>query len=220
MKTSRLAVVLGPVALGLASLGATCGGQKNVHIAPQPQVDMDPEVLAKFAHEVQEYVDLRRKVSGMLPPLAPGSSPEQIAAHQQAMKRAIQQARRGAKQGEMFKKSVEAAFRRIIAKERMSPEWPEEVKEIKQGNPKVEGVPKQSNPRQEVMKNVPLVINGDYPDDAPFSSVPSSLLLKLPQLPNEVRYRFVGRALILRDAEANVILDYILDAIPDRSVPR
>jgi hypothetical protein len=50
--------------------------------------------------------------------------------------------------------------------------------------------------------------------------VPPSLLLKLPQLPNEVRYRFVGRALIVRDTEANVILDYILDAIPDRSVPR
>jgi hypothetical protein len=220
MKTRHLAAVLGPVALGLASLGSTCGGQKNVHMAPEPQVEMDPEVLAKFAKEVQEYVDLRRKVSGMLPPLPPGSNPDQIAAHQQAMKRAIQQARRGAKQGEMFKKPVEAAFRRIIAKERNSPEWPGELKEIKQGNPKVEGVPKQSDPTQEVMKNVPLRINGDYPDSAPFSSVPPSLLLKLPQLPNEVRYRFVGRALIVRDTEANVILDYILDAIPDRSVPR
>jgi hypothetical protein len=220
MKISRVTAVLGPVALALASLGSTCKGQKNVHIAPEPQVEMDPGVLAKFANEVQEYVDLRRRVSGMLPALTPGSSPEQIASHQLAMKRAIQQARRGAKRGEMFKKPVEAAFRRIIAKERNSPEWPEEVQEIKQGNPKVEGVPKQSDPTQEVKKNVPLVVNGDYPDAAPFSSVPSSLLLKLPQLPNEVRYRFVGRALILRDTEANVILDYILDAIPDRSVPR
>jgi hypothetical protein len=39
-------------------------------------------------------------------------------------------------------------------------------------------------------------------------------------LPEEVRYRFVGRALILRDTEANVILDYILDVVPDPSIPR
>jgi hypothetical protein len=35
-----------------------------------------------------------------------------------------------------------------------------------------------------------------------------------------VKYRFVGRDLILRDTEANVILDFIPNAIPDRSIPR
>ena len=94
------------------------------------------------------------------------------------------------------------------------------VKEIKQGNPKVEGVPTRQNPTVDVKKNVPVRVNGDYPDSAPFSSMPPTLLLKLPQLPDEVRYRFVGRHLILRDTEANVILDYILDAVSDRSIPR
>jgi hypothetical protein len=50
--------------------------------------------------------------------------------------------------------------------------------------------------------------------------VPPSLLLKLPLLPEQVRYRFVGRAFILRDTEANVILDYIPDVVPDPSIPR
>ena len=59
-----------------------------------------------------------------------------------------------------------------------------------------------------------------HADAAPFSSVPPSLLLKLPPLPEEVRYRFVGRSLILRDTEANVILDYIPDGVPDRTMPR
>ncbi len=54
----------------------------------------------------------------------------------------------------------------------------------------------------------------------PVSSVPPSLLLKLPALPEQVKYAFVGRALILRDTEANVILDFIPDAIADRSIPR
>ena len=38
--------------------------------------------------------------------------------------------------------------------------------------------------------------------------------LQLPQLPEQVRYRFVGRDLILRDTEANVILDYIKNVLP------
>jgi hypothetical protein len=220
MKMSRVAAVLGCLALGIASLGATCKGQKNVHLAPQPQVDMDPEVLAKFAEEVNEYVALRRKIVSQLTPIPQQATPDQIFAHQMAMKKAIEQARRGAKQGEMFKKSVEAAIRRIIQKEMRGPEGGPMVQDIKQGNPKVEGVPTRQNPQVVVKKDVPLRVNGDYPDSAPFSSMPPSLLMKLPQLPDEVRYRFVGRHLILRDAEANVILDYILDAVPDRSIPR
>ena len=220
MKMSRLAAVLGSLALGIASLGATCKGKKNVHLAPQPQVDIDPQVLAKFAEEVNEYVAMRRKIVGQLPPVGSQSTPEQIFERQTAMKHAIERARRGAKQGEMFKKSVEAAIRRIIQKEMQSPEREAMVKEIKQGNPKVEGVPTRQNPQVVVKKDVPVRVNGDYPDSAPFSSMPPTLLLKLPQLPDEVRYRFVGRHLILRDTEANVILDYILNAVPDPSIPR
>ena len=33
-------------------------------------------------------------------------------------------------------------------------------------------------------------------------------------------YRFVGPHLILRDAEAYVILDFIRDVVPDPSIPR
>ena len=36
---------------------------------------------------------------------------------------------------------------------------------------------------------------------------------KLPQLPKELDYRFVGRHLILQ-LPANIIVDYILDAVP------
>ena len=54
--------------------------------------------------------------------------------------------------------------------------------------------------------------------DAP--ELPASLLLHLPALPEQVKYGFVGRELILRDTEAGVILDYIPDAVPDPSLPR
>ena len=67
---------------------------------------------------------------------------------------------------------------------------------------------------------VEVAVNAVYPDSAPASTVPSSLLLKMPRLPDEVKYGFVGRALILRDTHANVILDFIQDAVPDPGRPR
>jgi len=33
-------------------------------------------------------------------------------------------------------------------------------------------------------------------------------------LPKEVRYRFVGRNMLLVDRESNVIIDYMPDALP------
>jgi hypothetical protein len=41
-----------------------------------------------------------------------------------------------------------------------------------------------------------------------------ALLLKLPQLPKQLRYRFVNRNLLLVDRENGLIVDYMLDALP------
>jgi len=183
-------------------------------------VDMEQRVLREFYEEIQEYVRLRQKVVEKVPRPKPGASADEVGAWETAMSETIIAYRKDAKRGEIFDRKVEAAFRRVVTREIAGPEGPNILKDMRSGNPKVEGVPKASNPRQEVKAAVVLAVNGRYPQGAPFSSVPPSLLLKLPQLPDQVRYRVVGRALILRDTEANVILDYILDIIPDPSIPR
>ena len=43
---------------------------------------------------------------------------------------------------------------------------------------------------------------------------PAGLLRVLPKLPRELEYRLVQRNLILRDIEANVIIDIIPAAMP------
>ena len=45
--------------------------------------------------------------------------------------------------------------------------------------------------------------------------VPPSMLETLPQLPQQVEFAFSGRMLILRDVDADVVVDFIRDAIPD-----
>ena len=197
-----------------------CAGHKEPSLVPQPDVAIDAKLLSDFYDEVQDYVRLRLAASKMVPAVASGASAKDIEDHQRAIAAVIMKYRKGAKQGDIFKHAVSAAFRRILEREIRGPEGPAILGEIRSGNPKVEGVPGTNDPTHDVLRNVPLKVNALYPDGAPFSSMPPSLLLKLPQLPDQVRYRFVGRALILRDTEANVILDYIEDIVPDPTLPR
>ena len=60
---------------------------------------------------------------------------------------------------------------------------------------------------------MPLVVNAIYPDGPPLSTVPPTLLLRLPTLPATLDYRFVGKALVLRDVRANIIVDFIPNAL-------
>ena len=61
---------------------------------------------------------------------------------------------------------------------------------------------------------VDLRINAPYPEDVPLQSMPPTLLAHLPKLPPEVDYRVAGHSLVLRDVAANLIVDFIPDAIP------
>jgi hypothetical protein len=61
---------------------------------------------------------------------------------------------------------------------------------------------------------IPVRVNGAYPKEQPLSTVPPNLLRRLPRLPADIGYRFIGRHLVLRDARANLIIDYVLDIVP------
>jgi hypothetical protein len=63
-------------------------------------------------------------------------------------------------------------------------------------------------------KPIPCTINSAYPSTEPVSTVPPDLLMKLPELPDNLEYRFVQEKLILRDAKANMIVDCLPNALP------
>ena len=54
-----------------------------------------------------------------------------------------------------------------------------------------------------------LQVNQVYPTTFPLATFPPTLLKVLPPLPKEVEYRIVAGHLILRDTEANLIIDFI-----------
>jgi hypothetical protein len=61
---------------------------------------------------------------------------------------------------------------------------------------------------------VRLRINEAYPAGVPLQSTPPTLLMNLAPLPPEIDYRVVGNNLVLRDAKANLIIDFVVNAIP------
>ena len=60
----------------------------------------------------------------------------------------------------------------------------------------------------------PMRINTRYPDGQPVSTVPLAILKALPPLPGGLEYRFAGTRLILLDAQTQVIVDYMDQALP------
>jgi ABC-type transporter MlaC component len=169
--------------------------------ATQPALSpAEKEAIKKFEKRVKQYVKLRESVKGKLPTkLSKDSTPEQIAAFEKASVEALRAARAGAKPGDLFTPDVAQVIRTTLKSEFK----PSEKKEIR----KVVLDKETSIP-------VPLKVNYPYPDPKEFVEMPAKLLLKLPQLPKQVKYRYVGRNLMLVDTDNNLIIDYMLDALP------
>ena len=67
--------------------------------------------------------------------------------------------------------------------------------------------------KEEGGKPVVLKVNAMYPPDTPLPSTPPQVLRSLPKLPEQLEYRIVGKTLIIRDVEANIIVDFVPNAL-------
>jgi hypothetical protein len=164
------------------------------------------EAIKDYSDRLDEYVELHKKAADGLPRLTGDEDPVTIAAHRVALAQAIRARRGRARRGDIFDAKVVPTLVARVRAELLGVEARPARKVIREGNP-------QFDPEGYVP--VPLGINADYPLRAPVSTVPPSVLLVLPPVPADVlEYRFVGRDLILRDVEANLIVDYIVGAVP------
>lgn len=153
----------------------------------------------EFSTNVQQYVKIHNRAEKALPKLKDTTSPGSIADHQRALADKIRQARGGVRPGNVFTPDVAAAFRQAIKQEFQSSHAKNALATIQQGEP---------------VKNLHLEVNQVYPKALPYTSVPPTLLLKLPKLPNEVAYRIVDRDLVLLDVQANLVVDVLPKALP------
>jgi len=174
------------------------GGQNASPPSPKEEAKKAEE-FREFLDRVRAYVTLHKTVVSSIPALKPTALPEMIKAHEQALGRKIREARPHAKRGDIFSEKSQAAFRRVARDEFQGPQGGLARKTIQQGEP---------------LKEVHVRVNESYPDGVPFTTVPPTLLLRFPKLPDEVAYRIVGRDLILLDVEANLVIDSIREIFP------
>lgn len=165
--------------------------------ADQP-VNLDARALAGFMERVNEYVALHQKLEDSLPHLSKESTPQEIDKHQRSLGKMIQEARRGAKQGDLFTPESQAVIKQLLARVFGGPDGPALKASIMDENPGLST----------------LKVNDRYPDTVPLSTIPPQVLQGLPKLPEEMEFRFVGNSLILMDVHAHIIVDFIPNAFP------
>ena len=163
-----------------------------------PKANPDAQALASFQERVKAYLKLHQKLERSLPALPKEATPQQIDQHQRALEKLIRDNRRTAKPGDIFTPESKAVIRGLMER--------------------VFGGPDGARLKASVMDENPgrltLTVNSRYPDTVPLSTVPPQVLAGLPRLPEELEFRFIGRALILMDVHAHVIVDLIESAIP------
>ena len=165
----------------------------------QPQDSAAVRDFKPFIARVQAYVKMQKSLEASLPTLKPTKDPAQIVEYQQELARKIADARRGAHQGDIFTHEAAERIRKIIHKAFDGPEGRRARKTMQQDTP---------------YKIVTLHVNDTFPESIPLTTTPPTLMLKLPELPPGLAYRFVGRSLVLKDIKAELVVDLIPDALP------
>ena len=159
----------------------------------------DSAVLADFNARLDNYVKKQRALLKDSP-IAEDATPAQIKARQDTLAAELRVIRKNAKQGDIFTPQVAELFKRLMHPEVKGPD----AKETKQALSEEDGETAKVN----------LVVNASWPMSEPLTTTPANILANLPQLPMDVEYRISNkRHLVLRDVDANIIVDFIYNAI-------
>jgi TonB family protein len=154
--------------------------------------------LADLTSRLQDYLDVRRAAAQTVPPLTVTNDRAATIAAADALAGAIVRARAHARAGDIFTPPIAAAVRAAIAS----------------GCDGRFGDLRRTT-QEELDTPLPvLAVNDRWPIGVPLPTMPPDVLEALPPLPETLEYRFLGSALVLRDIDANVVVDLVRDAIP------
>jgi hypothetical protein len=155
-------------------------------------VNAGASTIQDFEKRIAAYLKLRKEWTKGTPALKT-SSAEALSKQSAEVSSRIRAGRAGAKQGEFFTPSIRAEFLRLI--------------QLAMSGPDAANIRKTLNPEEPALLR--LRVNETYPSSVPLEAASPGLLMNLPKLPSELEYRVVSRNLVLRDVDANLIVDYM-----------
>lgn len=164
----------------------------------RPTAQSHAAALVDFQQRVTRFAQLHERLATQAGELNETRSPAEIATRAATLGKALQAARASAKQGDLFTPAAARMFRDLIRRE-----YRRRTADVKKSRQDAD---------EEVPDFIPRV-NALYPTTFPLGTFPASLLQVLPPLPPQLEYRFVGRYLVLRDVEANLIIDVFPNAL-------
>jgi hypothetical protein len=179
-----------------AALFAAVAGMPAASHA-QPHVNPTAAAVNAFQQRVEAYVKLHNQAEGRVPNLTETADPKKIATREAALGEAIRALRADAAPGDIFCEEFRPVLLQLIRDDFASRSAADRRALI-----------------QELPSKFQLAINMTYPPTLPLVTVPGKLLNALPRLPEVLEYRILGRHLLLRDVKANLVVDFVRDAVP------
>jgi hypothetical protein len=166
-----------------------------------PLSPADAQALATMNDRLKAYLEIHSRIEAALPKLPDEATPEQIDRNQREFEQKIREARASAKPGDIFTPEARPVIIRLLADVFGGADGKQLKASIMDENPLDPDAFK-------------IAVNGRYPDSVPLTTVPPQVLQALPELTEDLEYRFIGDALILLDAHSHTIADYIENALP------
>ena len=177
-----------PVLLTVANPGAAATWLPKQQAVPQ-----------EFVVSVNRYVEMHRLVTAPLGPPEMCADAEELLRQEWAFAKAIREARPYAREGDIFTPEVARYFRAVIAEVA----W-------ERGLNLVGEVEDAAGWDTEAAV---VEVNAQVPWNAGPMMWPS-VLSRLPALPPELEYRFVGRDLVLVDMFGSIVVDVLRESMP------
>ena len=159
----------------------------------------DQKLLSDFSHKAKDYIDKEHSLTA--DKMKPTTDVAKLEQQRHQLRDAVQQSRANAKQGDLFTPEVGQVFRRVLTKLFNGPAGAKIKASLQHAEP---GAPEQ------------FKVNADFPNrnGQPIQSVPPTVLQALPTLPKGLEYCIAGNTLALRDASANMVVDFLPNALP------
>ena len=159
----------------------------------------DQKSLSDFSKKAKDYVSKEHMLAQ--DKMKPTSDVAKLQDQRRQLRNAVQQARANARQGDFFTAETAEIFRKILVDLLNGPDGKKIKISLSHAEP---GAPAQ------------FKVNGEFPNQngQPIQSVPPTVLKVLPSLPKGLEYCIAGKTLALRDSAANIVVDYLPNALP------
>jgi hypothetical protein len=157
-------------------------------------------LLERFHDRIDEYMDLRSRAVEAVGGVESTADPASIIADRETLGAEIRRRRSDAKHGDILTPEVRSYVRQLLVP-------------VLKGE-RSDDVRFRLNDDAPDAGAVRLEVNARYPAGLSFPTTPWPILLRLPRLPAGLSYRIIGRDMILLDEPADLIVDYMRNALP------